>query len=134
MTRDCKPCLAQGLWFFAPGPAREWIWLCSRMFSLPDCITQTCLQSPSLKAAQSAFPSPPSTQESPQHHSMLPQMWIMWAMLICLAGGQPGSATLCRTYGTIPGIPGLPGQPGSDGRDGENGPKGEQGKEEAAGG
>uniref|UniRef100_A0A8C9UHU4 Complement C1q B chain n=1 Tax=Serinus canaria TaxID=9135 RepID=A0A8C9UHU4_SERCA len=46
----------------------------------------------------------------------------------------PASATLCRTYGTIPGIPGLPGQPGSDGKDGENGPKGEQGKEEAAGG
>ncbi|XP_054150481.1 complement C1q subcomponent subunit B [Melozone crissalis] len=55
------------------------------------------------------------------------KMWIMWAMLLCLAGGQPASATLCRTYGTIPGIPGLPGQPGSDGRDGEDGPKGEQG-------
>ncbi|XP_039558261.1 complement C1q subcomponent subunit B [Passer montanus] len=55
------------------------------------------------------------------------KMWLVWAMLICLAGGQPASATLCRTYGTIPGIPGLPGQPGSDGRDGENGPKGEQG-------
>ncbi|XP_066059101.1 complement C1q subcomponent subunit B [Chamaea fasciata] len=54
-------------------------------------------------------------------------MWTTWAMLICLAGGQLASATLCRTYGTVPGIPGLPGQPGSDGRDGVNGPKGEQG-------
>lgn len=134
MTRDCKICLAQGLWSFAPGPAGEWIWPCSRMLSLPDGITQTCLQSPSFRAALSAFPSPPTTQESPRHRSVLPQMWIMWAMLICLAGGQPASDTLCRTYGTIPGIPGLPGQPGSDGRDGENGPKGEQGKEEAASG
>ncbi|XP_066190497.1 complement C1q subcomponent subunit B [Sylvia atricapilla] len=54
-------------------------------------------------------------------------MWTTWAMLICLAGGQLASATLCRTYGTVPGIPGLPGQPGSDGKDGVNGPKGEQG-------
>lgn len=103
-------------------------------FSLPDGITQTCLQSPTFRAAQSAFSSPPTTQETPRHHSMLPQMWTMWAMLICLTGGQLAGATLCRTYGTVPGIPGLPGQPGSDGRDGENGPKGEQGKEEAAGG
>ncbi|XP_077644341.1 complement C1q subcomponent subunit B isoform X1 [Lonchura striata] len=85
------------------------------------------IKSPSFRAALSAFPSPPTTQESPRHRSVLPQMWIMWAMLICLAGGQPASDTLCRTYGTIPGIPGLPGQPGSNGRDGENGPKGEQG-------
>uniref|UniRef100_A0A8C5UAR6 Complement C1q B chain n=1 Tax=Malurus cyaneus samueli TaxID=2593467 RepID=A0A8C5UAR6_9PASS len=54
-------------------------------------------------------------------------MWTAWAMLVCLAGGQLASATLCRTYGTVPGIPGLPGQPGSDGRDGQNGPKGDQG-------
>ncbi|KAJ7427332.1 Complement C1q subcomponent subunit B [Willisornis vidua] len=55
------------------------------------------------------------------------QMWIVQVILICLAGGQLASATLCKTYGTIPGIPGSPGQPGSNGRDGENGPKGEQG-------
>ncbi|XP_032935741.1 complement C1q subcomponent subunit B [Catharus ustulatus] len=54
-------------------------------------------------------------------------MWTLWAMLICLAGGHLASATLCQTYGPIPGIPGIPGQPGSDGLDGENGPKGEQG-------
>uniref|UniRef100_A0A8C3QR41 Complement C1q B chain n=1 Tax=Cyanoderma ruficeps TaxID=181631 RepID=A0A8C3QR41_9PASS len=54
-------------------------------------------------------------------------MWATWAMLICLAGGQLASATLCRTYGTVPGIPGLPGEPGSDGRDGVDGPKGDQG-------
>lgn len=61
-------------------------------------------------------------------------MQTVWATLICLAGGQLASATLCKTYGTIPGIPGSPGQPGSNGRDGENGIKGEQGKEEGAGG
>ncbi|XP_063273150.1 LOW QUALITY PROTEIN: complement C1q subcomponent subunit B [Prinia subflava] len=54
-------------------------------------------------------------------------MWTLWAMLVCLAGGHLASATLCRTYGMVPGIPGLPGQPGSDGSDGENGPKGEPG-------
>nr|XP_009911503.1 PREDICTED: complement C1q subcomponent subunit B [Haliaeetus albicilla] len=56
-----------------------------------------------------------------------PQMQTAWAMLICLAGGQLATATLCKTYGTIPGIPGAPGQPGSNGRDGENGLKGERG-------
>jgi len=61
-------------------------------------------------------------------------MQTVWAMLICLAGGQLAGATLCKTYGTIPGIPGSPGQPGSNGRDGEQGAKGEQGKEDAAGG
>uniref|UniRef100_A0A8B9DVL2 Complement C1q B chain n=1 Tax=Anser cygnoides TaxID=8845 RepID=A0A8B9DVL2_ANSCY len=54
-------------------------------------------------------------------------MQTMWVMLICLAGGQLACATLCRTYGTIPGIPGAPGQPGSNGRDGQNGPKGDRG-------
>ncbi|KAM9370186.1 complement C1q subcomponent subunit B [Phaethornis superciliosus] len=54
-------------------------------------------------------------------------MQPLWAMLICLAGGQLASATLCKTYGSIPGIPGSPGQPGSNGRDGEDGPKGERG-------
>ncbi|XP_051493365.1 complement C1q subcomponent subunit B [Apus apus] len=54
-------------------------------------------------------------------------MQSVWAMLICLAGGQLASATFCETYGNIPGIPGAPGQPGSNGRDGENGPKGEPG-------
>lgn len=60
-------------------------------------------------------------------------MQTVWVVLICLAGGQLASATLCKTYGTIPGIPGSPGQPGTNGRDGKNGPKGEQGKEEAMG-
>lgn len=60
-------------------------------------------------------------------------MQTLWAVLICLAGVQLASATLCKTYGFIPGIPGAPGQPGSNGRDGENGLKGERGKEEAAG-
>ncbi|OXB77338.1 UNVERIFIED_CONTAM: hypothetical protein H355_002330 [Colinus virginianus] len=55
------------------------------------------------------------------------KMQTLWVMLICVAGGQLASATLCKTYGTIPGIPGSPGQPGINGRDGENGPKGEQG-------
>ncbi|XP_068514676.1 complement C1q subcomponent subunit B [Anas acuta] len=54
-------------------------------------------------------------------------MQTMWVMLICLAGGQLACATLCKTYGTIPGIPGAPGQPGSNGRDGQNGPKGDRG-------
>uniref|UniRef100_A0A8V0YY31 Complement C1q B chain n=1 Tax=Gallus gallus TaxID=9031 RepID=A0A8V0YY31_CHICK len=54
-------------------------------------------------------------------------MQTVWVVLICLAGGQLASATLCKTYGTIPGIPGSPGQPGTNGRDGKNGPKGEQG-------
>ncbi|XP_029874276.1 complement C1q subcomponent subunit B isoform X3 [Aquila chrysaetos chrysaetos] len=58
---------------------------------------------------------------------MKQQMQTVWAMLICLAGGQLATATLCKTYGTIPGIPGSPGQPGSNGRDGENGLKGERG-------
>lgn len=60
-------------------------------------------------------------------------MQTVWAMLICLAGGQLASATFCKTYGNIPGIPGSPGQPGSNGRDGENGQKGQQGKEVADG-
>ncbi|XP_025923200.1 complement C1q subcomponent subunit B [Apteryx rowi] len=54
-------------------------------------------------------------------------MRTVGVMLIWLAGGQLASATLCKTYGTIPGIPGSPGQPGSNGRDGENGQKGERG-------
>ncbi|XP_009888133.1 PREDICTED: complement C1q subcomponent subunit B [Charadrius vociferus] len=54
-------------------------------------------------------------------------MQTTWVMLICLAGGQLSSATLCKTYGTIPGIPGSPGQPGSNGRDGQNGQKGARG-------
>ncbi|XP_053941879.1 complement C1q subcomponent subunit B isoform X2 [Cuculus canorus] len=55
------------------------------------------------------------------------KMQILWAMLICLAGRQLASATLCETYSAIPGIPGSPGRPGSNGRDGEKGLKGEQG-------
>ncbi|KAM6240768.1 complement C1q subcomponent subunit B [Porphyrio hochstetteri] len=54
-------------------------------------------------------------------------MQILWAMMICLAGGQLASSKLCTTFAAIPGIPGSPGQPGSNGRDGENGPKGDQG-------
>ncbi|XP_009687903.2 complement C1q subcomponent subunit B isoform X2 [Struthio camelus] len=55
------------------------------------------------------------------------EMRTVGVMLICLAGGQLTSATLCKTYGTIPGIPGSPGQPGRNGIDGENGQKGERG-------
>ncbi|XP_009865307.1 PREDICTED: complement C1q subcomponent subunit B [Apaloderma vittatum] len=54
-------------------------------------------------------------------------MQTVWAMLICLAGGELASATLCKTHGHIPGIPGSPGQPGRNGRDGNTGPKGDRG-------